>query len=141
MQLRRSRDRNDPRLLCEQPGKRDLGRRCLFLLRELTDQIDHRLIRFPIVRVEAGDDVAEIALVELRVFADLAGEEALAQLTKWNEPDPEFLECRYDFGFRLSPPERVFALQCHDRLNFVRATYRLDPCFRKAEVLHLSLLN
>src|SRR4029077_10275266 len=43
--------------------------------------------------------------------------------------------------FRLPPPERVLALKCGDRLNRVRATDRLRSCFRKAEVLNLTLLN
>src|SRR5947207_9455613 len=112
MQLRRTRDRNDPRLLCEQPGKRDLGRRGLFLLRELANQINQRLVRFPVLRRKARNNVAEVGLVELRIFADLAGEKALSQRTKRNETDSEFLECRYHLGFRLSPPKRIFALEC-----------------------------
>jgi hypothetical protein len=54
---------------------------------------------------KARDYVAEVSFVELRVFADLAGEEALAQRAERNEPDAEFLECRYDFGLRFSPPK------------------------------------
>src|SRR6202049_2858015 len=118
MQLRRTRDRNDPRLLCQQPGKRDLSRRRLFLLRELANQINQPLIRFTVLRRKARHNVAEVSLVELRVFADFAGEETLAQRAEWNEPDAEFLECRYDFGLRFSPPKRVFALQRRDGLDF-----------------------
>ena len=68
MQLRRARDRNDPRLLGQQPGERDLGRRRLLLFRELANQINQRLIRFAVLRRKAGNDVAEIGPVELRVF-------------------------------------------------------------------------
>src|SRR5664279_2748417 len=122
MQLRRTRDRNDPRLLCKQPGKRDLSRRRLFLLRELANQINQRLIRFTVLRRKARNNVAEVSFVELRVFADLASKEALAQRAEWNEPDAELLECRYNFSFRLSPPKRIFALECRHRLNGVCAT-------------------
>src|ERR1700680_3623752 len=105
MQLRRTRDRNDPRLLCQQPGKRDLSRRRLCLLRELANQINQPLIHFTVLRRKARNYVAEVSLVKLRVFADLAGEETLAQRAERNESDSEFLECRYDFGFRFSPPQ------------------------------------
>ena len=73
--------------------------------------------------------------------ADLAREEAFAQRAKRNESDPEFLERRDHFRFRLSPPQRIFALQRRDRLNLVGATDRLHAGFRKSEVLHLALLN
>ena len=80
-------------------------------------------------------------LSNCRVFADLAGEEALAQRAEWNEPDPEFLERRDHFRFRLSPPQRVFALQRSDRLDCVCATDGLHAGFRESEVLHLALLD
>src|ERR1700722_14987304 len=98
VQLRRTRNWNDPRLLCKQPCQRDLSGRRLFLLRELADQINQSLIQFTVLGRKARHNVAEVSLVELRVFADLAGEEALAQWAERNEPDPEFLECRYDFS-------------------------------------------
>jgi hypothetical protein len=40
MHLGRSRNGDDPRLLCQQPGKRDLGRRCLLARRDLADQLN-----------------------------------------------------------------------------------------------------
>ena len=40
MQLRCARDRNDPWLLCEQPGERDLSRCRLLLFRECPEQIN-----------------------------------------------------------------------------------------------------
>src|SRR5712692_8294925 len=54
-------------------------------------------LRAKVRRRKARNDVAEVGLVELRAFADLTGEEALSQRAKWNEPDPEFLECWYHF--------------------------------------------
>ena len=76
MQFRGAGNRNDPRLLGEQPGERDLSR-CRFLpFRDRCQQIDQRLIRFPSLRRKARDDVAEIGAVERRVLVDLAREEA-----------------------------------------------------------------
>ena len=43
--------------------------------------------------------------------------------------------------FRLSPPQRVFALEGGDRLNCVCAADGLHARFGKSEVLHLALLD
>ena len=110
-------------------------------VRDLAEQIDQGLIRFPRLRREARDDVAEVGTVERRVLVDLPREEALAQRAVGNEADPEFLEGRQHFRFRVSPPQRVFALDRRDRLDRVRATDRLRSCFGKAEVLDLAFLN
>ena len=79
MQLRGARDRDDPRLLGEQPGERDLGRRRLLASRDLAEQVDQGLVRLDRLRREARDGVAEVGAVEGRVLVDLAGEEALAR--------------------------------------------------------------
>src|SRR5256885_9541227 len=97
MQLSRARDGNDPWLLRQQPGKRDLSRRRLFLLCEPADQINQRVIGFPVLRGKTRNNVAEITFVELRVFADLASEEAFTQRTERNEPDAELLKRGYHF--------------------------------------------
>ena len=60
VQLRCAGDGNDPRLLREQPGERDLRRRRFLLFGDLAEQIDQGLIRFAVLRREARDDVAEI---------------------------------------------------------------------------------
>jgi hypothetical protein len=73
-----SSSRYDPRLLREQPRKRDLGRRGFLLRCDALDQIDGGDVRFPVVRREARDGVPEVLGVELRVLVDLPGEEALA---------------------------------------------------------------
>src|ERR1700683_3020122 len=84
---------------------------------------------------------AEIPLPKLRIFAYLASHKALAQRTEWYEADAKFLERGDHFHFRFSPPQRVFALQCGDRLDFVGAADRLHARFRESEVLHLALLD
>ncbi len=50
-----------------------------FCSANLAKQIHQRLVRFPVLRRKARDDVAEIGLVELRIFADLARKEAFTQ--------------------------------------------------------------
>src|SRR6266853_1163235 len=133
--------RNDPRLLGKQPSKRELSRCHLPLFREFAEQINQRLVSFTVLRVKAWDGVAEIRLIELRIFVDLACQKTLAKRSKWNESDPEFLKRRQHHFFRLPPPERVLTLKCGDRLNRVCATDRLRSCFRQAEVLNLTLLD
>src|SRR4051794_11716789 len=105
MQLRRARDGNDPRLLREQPGERDLCRRRVLAFRDPAEQIDERLVRFASVRRKAGDDVAKVGAVEGGLFVDLASEKALAQRAERNEADPEFLERRQNLLLGLSPPK------------------------------------
>jgi hypothetical protein len=90
---------------------------------------------------KARNDVAEIGAIELRSCGDRASEKALTKWAEWNEADPEFFEGWQHLLFRASPPERVFALNCGDRLDAVCPTDCLDSWFRKAEVLHLTLLN
>ena len=72
-------DRNNPRLLGEQPSERDLGRRRPFPLCDAAQQIDQGLIRLESLGREARQGAAEVGAVEGRVLIDLAGEEALAQ--------------------------------------------------------------
>src|SRR6266545_709352 len=78
MELRRAGDGYDPCLLRKQPAEGDLRRSGLLLLCESAEHIDQSLIRFSIVRREARNNTPEVALVELRIFVDRAGEESLA---------------------------------------------------------------
>ncbi len=134
-------DRSRPRLLGKQPGERYLSRCRLLPFCDLAKQINQGLIRLPSLRRKARENVAEVGTVERRVFVDLSREEALPQRAVWNEADAEFLEGRQHFHLRASRPQRVFALDCCDRLDGVSAANRLCSCFRKAEVLHLPFLN
>src|SRR5260370_16242434 len=94
MELGRTRDRHNPRFLRKQPSERDLSRCRFLLLRKSAKQIHQGLIRFAVLWRKAWNDVAEIAFVELRIFADLSGKEAFTKRTEWNEPDPAFLQFR-----------------------------------------------
>jgi hypothetical protein len=46
------------------------------------------MIRFTVLRSKARNNVAKVSLVELRVFTDLTGEEALAQQANGTNPMP-----------------------------------------------------
>src|SRR5262249_45394473 len=141
MQFCGARDWNNPRLLGKKPGERYLSGCRSLPFCGLAKQVNQSLIRFPSLRRKAREDVAEVGAVERSVFVDLAREEALPQRAIWNEADSEFLKGRQRFRFWPSRPQRVFALDCGDRLDRVCATNRLRSCFRKAEVFHLTLLN
>jgi hypothetical protein len=62
--------------LREQAGERDLRRRRALLGRDAGPQIDHRLVRLPVLRREARDDVAEVGAVERGGLVDGPREEA-----------------------------------------------------------------
>src|SRR5260370_4829897 len=116
MQFRGAGDWHNPRLLRKQPCKRDLSRRLFRSFCDLTEQIDQGLIRFPRLRRKARECAAQVRTVEPSVFVDLSREKASAQRAKRNKTDSEFLERRQDFLLRLSPPQRIFVLDCSDRL-------------------------
>src|SRR5206468_2692770 len=111
MQLSGARDRNNPRLLGQQPSQRDLGGGHLFLFREFRKHINEGLIRFSVFRVKTRDLVAEIVAVKLRILVNLSREEAFAQGTEGNKSNSEFFQGWQHFRFRLSPPQRVFTLE------------------------------
>src|SRR6266550_363613 len=124
-----SRDRNDPWLLREEPAEGDL-RRCRSLpLGQLLELLDQGLIRLAILGGEAWHHVAEVAALERRLLVDLAGEKAFSQRAERNEPDAEFLECRYHFGLGTPEPQRVLALECRDGLHGMCAPDRIHTRF------------
>src|ERR1035441_5381701 len=79
MQLCGAWDRHNPRLLGQQPRECGLSRRRLLPFPDAGEQINQDLIRLESLRREARQRAAEVGTVELRIFADLAREEALAQ--------------------------------------------------------------
>src|SRR5205823_1139849 len=88
---------------------------------------------------EARHTVAKVGAVEGRVLVDRAGEEALAERAEGDEADPELLERGHDLRFRLTPPQRVLALERSDRLDGVRATDRLHARLGEPEAPDLAL--
>src|SRR5215469_3520750 len=141
MQLRGSGDRDDPRLLRKQPGEGDLCACSLLPGCDFAERLDDGLIRFAIRLIEAGDGVAEVVAVEGGTFVYGASEEAPAQWAEGDEANAEFFECRQDLILRLSPPQRIFALEGSDGLDCVCATDRICSCFREAEVLDLAFCD
>jgi hypothetical protein len=61
---------------------------------EFAERINQRLVSFTVLRVKAWDGVAEIRVIDLPIFVDLACQKTLTKRTKWNESDPEFLKRR-----------------------------------------------
>ena len=78
VQLRCARDWNHRRLLGENPGERDLRGRRFLPFGNLAERIHQGLIRFAVLLREARDDIAEISLIELGFFVDLAREETFS---------------------------------------------------------------
>src|SRR2546429_805644 len=141
MQFRGTWNWNDPRLLGQQPRERDLSDGRLLPLTDLAEQINQGLICLERLRRETRKGAAEVGTVEGRFLIHLSREKTLAQRAVSNEADAEFFERRYHFLFRSSRPQRIFALESSNRLDFVCATDCLRACFRKAEVLDLAGLN
>ena len=128
-------------VLRQQPGQRDLGGGHLFLSCKFCEHIHKGLIRFAILLAETRDCVAKIGAVELRVRADFSREKAFAQGTEGNKSDAEFFQGRQHFHFRLTPPQRIFALERAHRLDGVGAADGLHAGFGQAKVFDFSLLN
>jgi hypothetical protein len=111
-------------------GERDLSRCRPFPFCDRPKEISQGLIRFPSLRRKARDDVAEVETVERGVLVDLSREETFTKRAKRNEADPELLERRHHFRLGRASPQRVFALDCSDRLDCVCAADGLHSCFR-----------
>ncbi len=129
-ELGRSRDRNDPRLLGEQPCESDLRRRSFLLLGEPGDDLDECLVGLAIFFTEARHDSTEVGAVEFRGCVDFAGEEPLAERAEGDKADSEFFEGGHDGAFGLAPEEGVLALQCRHGLHCVSAADGFRTCFR-----------
>ena len=74
-------DRDDPWLLRQQPGERDLRGRHALLAPDLFQETDHGLVRLAGLRREARQGAAIVVAAEGRSLVDLAGEKAPAQRT------------------------------------------------------------
>jgi hypothetical protein len=129
-----ARDWNNPRLPGKQPRERNLGGCGLLPFRERRQPLDKREIRLAVLRREARNNVAKVGAVEGRVLVNFAREKTLAERAERNQTDPKRLECGQHFFFRLSPPQRIFALQRGDWLHGMSAADRLHAGLGKAEV-------
>ena len=106
------------------------------------EQLDERLVCLARVATSKRGTVLRKSLpAKLVLGVDRAGQEALAERAEGDEADPELLERRQDRILRLTPPQRVLALEGGDRLHRMRATDRLDAGLGQAEVLDLAGLD
>ena len=65
-----------------------------FCFSKLANQIDNRLVGFAVLGRKARNDVAKVALIELRVFTDRSSEKAFAERTERHEAYTEFFKRR-----------------------------------------------
>src|SRR5947209_2827140 len=141
LDLAAARNRNEPRLLHEQPGERDLRRSCLFLRSDASEQVDHDLIGFDSLQREARAAAANIRAVEGGGFVDLARQIAPTERAVGHEANAKLLTGRQHVLFRGSPPQRVFTLDGRNRLDGVSAPDDLRRGFRQSEMLHLACFD
>src|SRR5947199_1142324 len=139
-QFLRARNRDNPRLLREQPGERDLRRRRAFPLRDTFHEVDQCHVCRTGVRGEARRYAAKVFRVECRRRVDRSGEKASAQRTARNEADAKLLARRqHAIALRVARPQRILALHGGHRPHRVCATdglragperpkYRTLPC-------------
>lgn len=78
VELRRTRDRHDPRILREHPGQRELRGRHPLPCGDGFHEVHNRLVRLPVLRREARHRVTEVTRVERCGLVDLPREEAFA---------------------------------------------------------------
>src|SRR5450432_3225915 len=141
IQFRGARDGNDPGLLRQQPGQRDLGRGGFLLLGKGAEQIDKCLVGLDRLGRKPRQRTAEVRALKLRSLVNLPRKEPLSQRAVGNQANAQFLEGGQYFRFRLAPPERVFTLQYRDGLYGVGSTDRLCGCFGHSEMLDLTGLD
>jgi len=134
-------DWDNPWFLRQEPRQRDLRGGRALLATDLFQETDHGLVRLPGLRRKTRQGAAIVVAAEGRGLVDLAAEKAPAQRTVGDKADAQFLAGRQHLRFGLTLPEGVFALDSRDPLDRVRAANGLRSRFRKAEVLHLTLLN
>ena len=111
------------------------------MLRNSAEQVDQRLVCLQSLRRKARQRAAKIGTVEFRIFVDLARQEPLPKRAIRHETYPEFLECGYHLLLRLPPPQRIFALNCGERLDRVGAANGIYARLGKSEVLDLTGLD
>src|SRR5258706_6893428 len=84
-------DRNDPWLLRQEPGERDLRRRRALSAPDLFQKVDHGSVRAASLLREPRHSAATVIAAECRGVVDFAGEETPSERTVRNEADTQFL--------------------------------------------------
>jgi hypothetical protein len=91
VQLARTRDGHDPRLLSKEPGKRDLRRCRLLGIGDSFQEFDKCLVGLHRLGCEAGEPRTHVGFVEGLVRIDLSGQKALTEWTPRHEADAQLL--------------------------------------------------
>ena len=139
MQLGGAGNRNDPRLLRQQPRQGHLGGRRPLGLCDGAQGIYQRLVCLPSLGAETRNHAAEVVLAEVRAVVDGSREKALAQRAERHKADAQLLQGGQDGLFRFAPPQGVFALHCGHRLHGMGPPDGLRTRLRQAEMQHLAL--
>ena len=125
--LRGPRDRHDSRCLGQEPGKRKLRWGCALSLTDRPQTVDKSLVRPPRLNREARQLVAIVCAVEGGVLVDGPSEETAPQRAVWHEPYAQLRTDREYLVLRLSPPQRVLALDRGNSLDGMRTAERRCP--------------
>ena len=88
VQLGRARNRNDPRLLSEQPGKRKLGSGDLLVRSNPSKSVDQSAVRLARRRCKTRHRVAEVRRAERCLLVDRSGQETLSKRLNGTKPMP-----------------------------------------------------
>ena len=111
VELRRAGDRDDPWLLREQPGERDLRGRCVLALRDLLQQVDEDLFAWRASGAKRGTMLRKSPLVELVVSSTFPVRNPLPSGLNGTKPMPSSSSVGRISVLRLAQPERVLALE------------------------------
>src|SRR5580700_438323 len=143
LDLTRSWDRDDERLLRQQPCERQLRCRRLLPFCKLRDTIDKGLVGSNALRLEAVEPRTKIRFrIKLRLLIKLLRQIAHAHWTPGHEADSQFFAgIQQSILFRVTVHERIFCLQSCDGLNGMCSADGGGARFGKAEMQHLTVLD
>src|SRR6266550_3032836 len=116
----RAGNRDDVVALRENPGKGQLRRRALFLVRDFFDAFHEIQIALKIFALKSRCRAPVIVLWQILWLLNLSSEKPAAERTVRHEADAKLAADAKNFGFGVARPERVFRLQRSDRMNGVR---------------------
>src|SRR5262249_23659938 len=134
----RARNRHDVVALRHHPRQCELTRRAALVARDLRDLVDELQVVREVVALEPRRQPAEIVLREVVELLDLAGENAAAERAVRDEADAELAARGEHAVFWIAGPQRVFGLDCGDRMNLRGAAQRLGARLRQPDVADLA---
>ena len=114
-------NRDNPRLLGQQPCKGNPCGRSLLLLGQLLHILGQCHVLLQVLRAETGNGTPEVGLVECRLPVETSCQHGLAQRTERYEADTQLFQGRQQLRFGLAVPHRILALDCRKR------TYGMCP--------------